>query len=143
MGQLITIKGLDKIRRDFEQCASELPHAINWALGHSADDIRDIARSNVLGSQYNLNSQSWKIRAKMSRKYEGVSEVGYFITPADADGRKVYWHIKFFERGAVRKTKGRIIGQHFLQNAGQSADALAVKKMNESIEFMLRKVGLS
>lgn len=136
MGQLIQIQGLDKIRRDFEQCASELPHAINYALAQAANEIRDIARSNVSGSQYKLNHDSWGIASRMSRKFSETSQVGYYTTPDN-------WHIKFFENGATRKGRGTIIGQHFLQNAGQSAESIAVKKMNESIEFMLRKVGLS
>ena len=136
MGQLITIQGLDQVTTQLSQCASELPHAVNWALAHAADDIRDAARANVLNSQYNLSHDLWGIASHMSRKHVYTSEVGYFTTGDN-------WHIKFFERGAVRKTKGRIMGQHFLQNAGQSADALAVKKMNESIEFMLRKCNLN
>lgn len=136
MANLVTIKGLDSIIKSFDSAKDEIPHAVNYALARAADEIRDVARSNVSGSQYNLSHDMWGIRSKMSKKSIFTSEIGYFT---DVDT----WHIKFYESGAVRSNRGSIAGGHFLKSAGSNADNIAVSKMNESIAYMLQKVGLT
>lgn len=136
MGSLVTIKGLDSVIKSFDSAKDEIPHAVNYALARAADEIRDAARSNVSGSQYRLSQDMWGIRSKMSKNAVFTSEIGYFT---DADT----WHIKFYESGATRKNRGSIVGGHFLKSAGSNAENIAVSKMNESIAYMLQKVGLN
>ena len=136
MANLVTVRGLGEVAARFASARDEIPHAVNYALARAADEIRDVARSNVSGSQYNLSHDMWGIRAKMSKKMAFTSEIGYFT---DVDN----WHIKFYESGATRSNRGSITGGHFLKSAGSNADSVATSKMNESIAHMLQKVGLT
>lgn len=136
MATLVTVRGLGEVVARFASAREEIPHAVNWALARAADEIRDVARSNVSGSQYRLSHDMWGIRSKMSKKMAFTSEIGYFT---DVDN----WHIKFYESGAVRTKRGSISGGHFLKSAGSNAEAKAVNTMNESIAYMLKKTGLT
>jgi hypothetical protein len=136
MANLVTVKGLGEVVARFASARDEIPHAVNYALARAADEIRDVARSNVSGSQYNLSHDMWGIRSKMSKKMAFTSEVGYFTDEFN-------WHIKFYESGATRSNRGSIVGGHFMKDAGSNADSVATSKMNESIAYMLRKVGLT
>lgn len=136
MATLVTVRGLGEVMRKFADVREEIPHAVNYALARAADEIRDIAHSNVSGSQYKLSHDMWGIRSRMSKKMAYTSEIGYFT---DKDN----WHIKFYESGAIRAKRGSISGGHFLKSAGSNVEARAVNKMNESIAYMLQKVGLT
>jgi len=157
MAELVTIKGLGEVVARFASARDEIPHAVNWALARAADEIRDVARSNVSGSQYKLSGESWKINSIMSRKNVFTSMVGYYIPKAAAAEGGKYWFIKFYEAGASNRvttgngkimkiaglSRGSIAGGHFMKDAGSNADSVATSKMNESIAYMLRKVGLT
>lgn len=157
MGSLVTIKGLDSVIKSFDSAKDEIPHAVNYALARAADEIRDAARSNVSGSQYKLSGESWKINSIMSRKNVFTSMVGYYIPKAAAAEGGKYWFIKFYEAGASNRvttgngkimkiaglSRGSIAGGHFMKDAGSNAENIAVSKMNESIAYMLQKVGLN
>ena len=157
MAELVTIKGLGEVVARFASARDEIPHAVNYALARAADEIRDAARSNVSGSQYKLSGESWKINSIMTKKGGFTSMVGYYIPKAAAAEGGKYWFIKFYEAGASNRvttgngkimkiaglSRGSIAGGHFMKDAGSNADNIAVNKMNESIAYMLQRVGLT
>lgn len=130
--------GVGELQRKFSEARDEIPGAVNWALARAADEIRDKARSNVPGSQYNLSHDMWGIKSRMAKRWAYTSEIGYFTTRDDGA-----WHIKFYESGATRSHRGTIFGGHFLKTASGDSKEVAYQYMRDAIDYALRKAKLA
>jgi len=134
----IEVQGLRAIADSLQNAAGQIHGAVMYALHSTADEIRDKARANVPSSTYNLSHLTDALQARMLAPVLQTAEIGYFTPPGDDH----LWHLKFYEKGAVRKT-GTIQGSYFLREAGINAEDEASANIEEALEHMLRRNGLT